>query len=332
MRSNLLLASVIFFVTLLTFAQDFRKDGHLLQITSPVNGTVVNPGQTLSVTVTSPPNTAFSQVAVIGEPISLAAIATSTPAQFSISIPTKISCRRYTLVAVGITSSGQDVESPEALIDVERPDLPTSLYTQMPAIEFDNLGETLPVTISANFSDGSTFEVTESSKLVYNSSNTDVATVNATGMVMASGVGKATIIATYGSNIHITIPIIVPPQALDPSASSLNFDSQTVGISSSPKQISLTNKTYAPMEISGLSITGDFSENDNCRSLSPLAAGSTCMINVTFTPTEVGPCEGSVSISDDFSGTLTLRLSGTGKAAPNQHSRTNTSTSFRRCR
>src|SRR5262249_36741980 len=213
---------------------------------------------------------------------------TSIPAQFSLSIPTHISCRRYALTAVGTTLSGQDVESPEVLIDVERPDLPTSFYTQMPQIEFDNLGETLPVKISANFSDGSSCDITESSKLVFSSSNANVSTVDAFGMVMASGVGKTSITATYGGRVSITIPVTVPPQALDPSASSLNFGSQVVGTSSSARQISFTNKTYGPMKIVGLSTTGDFSEKDNCQLLSPLQAGNTCTASVTFTPTMPG--------------------------------------------
>jgi Bacterial Ig-like domain (group 2) len=285
--------------------------GNLLQITSPASGTVVNPGQTLSVTVTSPTNIAFTQVAVFAEPIGISSIASSVPAQFSLSIPKDISCRSYRIMSVGTTLSGQYVSSTEVLIDVERSDSPTSLSTLMPAIEFDNLGETFPVTISASFSDRSSFEVTESSKLVYNSSNPNVATVDATGMVTALGVGKTSITATYGGSLHITIPITVPPQALEPSATSLNFGSQTVGIDSNPQQISLTNKTYGPMKIFELNTTGDFSEKDNCRSLSPLAAGSTCTINVTFTPTEMGLRKGSVSISDSFNGSLTISLWGT---------------------
>jgi len=285
--------------------------GNLLQITSPASGTVVNPGETISVTVTSPANLAFRGVIVLGEPTGISSVATSVPAQFSLSIPTNISCRWYTLTAVGTTVSGQEVESPDALIDVEGSDSPTSLHPLMPAIYFDNLGETFPEKISATFSDGGNCEVTESSKLVYSSSNTNVATVNPTGMVTASGVGEASITATYGRSLHITIPVTVPPQALDPSASSLNFGSQIVGIGSNPQQISLTNKTYDPMKIFELSTTGDFSEKDNCRSLSPLAAGNTCTIYVTFTPTEMGLRKGSVSISDDFSGTLTISLWGT---------------------
>jgi hypothetical protein len=42
-----------------------------LEIASPTDGTIVNPGQTLSVTVTSPANVAFTQVGVqCAEPLS----------------------------------------------------------------------------------------------------------------------------------------------------------------------------------------------------------------------------------------------------------------------
>ena len=65
----------------------------------------------------------------------------------------------------------------------------------MPTIDFENLGESIPVEIVANFSDGSSCDVTESSKLVFGSSNANVVTVDANGMVTASGVGKASITA-----------------------------------------------------------------------------------------------------------------------------------------
>ena len=201
---------------------------------------------------------------------------------------------------------------------MERPDLQTSFYTQMPTIDFENLGESIPVEIVANFSDGSSCDVTESSKLVFGSSNANVVTVDANGMVAASGVGKASITATYAGSVSLAIPVIVPPQALDPSAGSLNFGNQVLGVSSNARQISFTNKTYDPMKILGLSITGDFSEKDNCQLLSPLPAGNTCTVKrFTFTPTMPGVRSGSLSISQDFSGGLTISLSGTAIASPN---------------
>src|SRR6266498_5288802 len=309
LRTALRLTLLVLPCAIADHATGQTRASDLLQITSPASGSIVNPGQKLLITVTSPAKTGFDQVMVIGE-LGIMGIGNSLPAQFSFSIPANISCRSYTLTAIGITPSGQEVESPEALIHVERTDAPTSLYTEMPAIEFDNLGEDFPVKISANFSDGTSCDITESSKLVWGSSSTTVARVDAVGMVTALGVGKASISATYGGKFHITIPITVPPQALEPSVSSLNFGGQTVGIASNPQRIFLTNKTYSPMKIFELSTTGDFSEKDNCRSLSPLAAGSPCMINVTFTPTEAGLRTGSVSISQGFNGAMKLSLSG----------------------
>src|SRR5712692_8103285 len=61
----------------------------LLAITSPPDGAIVSPGQTIQVTVTSPAGAAFAAVGLVGEsPIGLPPLATSVPAQFSIRIPT----------------------------------------------------------------------------------------------------------------------------------------------------------------------------------------------------------------------------------------------------
>ena len=283
-----------------------------LQISSPADGSVASPGQTISVTVSDPNNVAYSQVAVLGEPVGISSVATSVPAQFSLSIPANISCQRYTLVAAATTVSGQDVTSPEITIDVERSDSPTSLSTLMPSVTLDNLGETFPVTILATFSDGSVLEVTESSNLVYSSSNSNVVSVDAMGILTALAVGNVTVTATYAGNVQISIPIVVPSQALDPSPSSLNFGNKILGTNNT-KQIVLTNATLAPMQILGVTITGDYTETDNCISSSPIAPGSTCTVNVTFTPTMLGVRNGSLRVSQDFSGAVGVSLSGTGQ-------------------
>src|SRR5690349_3267982 len=75
-----------------------------LQITSPASNAIVHPGQTLAITVVSPSNTGFSNVAVIGEdPVGFSNVANSLPAQVSLAIPANIACRRYMLTAVGST-------------------------------------------------------------------------------------------------------------------------------------------------------------------------------------------------------------------------------------
>lgn len=105
----------------------------LLQITPPTSGAVANPGQTISITVTSPANASFSQVAVVAQdPIGFSSVQNAVPAQFSFTLPTDIDCRPYGFTAMGTTPSGQTAQSDTVLFDVERPDMPTALSAQMP--------------------------------------------------------------------------------------------------------------------------------------------------------------------------------------------------------
>jgi hypothetical protein len=66
------------------------------------------------------------------------------------------------------------------------------------------------------------------------------------------------------------------------------------------------------LNISGISINGDFAETNNCPTA--LAKGANCNINVTFDPVTSGSRAGLLSISDDsFGGSpQTVSLSGTG--------------------
>ncbi len=109
---SLLILSMIAKALLVVVAIPHAALGQSIQISSPANGTVVNPGHTLSVTVTSPGGTTFSQIALIGpNPIGFNVQQTSAPAQFSISIPADADCRLYSLIADGIMASGQGATS-----------------------------------------------------------------------------------------------------------------------------------------------------------------------------------------------------------------------------
>jgi hypothetical protein len=289
----------------------------VLQITSPANRSIVNPGRAVSVSVTSPANASFAQVAVIGEdPIGFSSIQTSVPAMFSFTIPTDLACREYALTALGITASGQTVESNPLTIDIERPDLPVSISVQTQNIIFSNPGETSPILLLATFSDGSILDVTESSNVAYSSTNTSVAVVDAHGIVTSVAPGEPSVTATYtqnGHSVQTTIAITVPPYALNPSVPSLSFGNQNVGTSSPTQQVTLTNATNGPMEIVSLSTTGDFSKTDNCTSSSPLSVKGTCTVNVTFTPTRSGLRNGSVSIYNSFAvSPLLIPMTGSG--------------------
>jgi hypothetical protein len=105
---------------------------------------------------------------------------------------------------------------------------------------------------------------------------------------------------------------IAPAASLSPSA--LVFANQLVNSSSATQSVTLTNTGTATLNIKGIAATGDFSESANCGNT--LAAGASCTINVTFTPTATGNRTGILTITDDqlAGGQQTLNLSGTGIA------------------
>jgi len=95
------------------------------------------------------------------------------------------------------------------------------------------------------------------------------------------------------------------------SPASLTFTTQLVGTTSPVQSVLLTNYGTTTLSIAGIAATNNFSETDTCGS--SLAAGANCTISVTFTPGVVGNLSGTLSITDDASGSpQTVSLSGTG--------------------
>lgn len=296
-----------------------------LQIKSPANNAIVNPGESLSVSVVSPANTTFTNVGVIASgPIDTGGTATSVPAQFPLNIPANISLGKHMLTAVGTSSGNQVLYSPTIFIDVERADLPTQLTVNHKKLPFSAPGYALPFRIYGFFSDGNTLDVTGSSYLSFSSSNASVATASTSGSVRAFAQGSAVITATYTltnaqgtHSVSVSIPVTVQPPATTPLPSSLNFNPQAVGTSSPPQTLTIANATASDqlLKVGPVTALGDFSETDNCASSSPVPVGGVCTINVTFAPTVVGAESGAILVRNDLTGiALSVPVTGTGSA------------------
>ena len=100
------------------------------------------------------------------------------------------------------------------------------------------------------------------------------------------------------------------------SPSSINLGAQTVGATSSPQLVTLTNEGGAALTITSIGITGrnadDFAETNTCGST--LGSGASCQIKVTFTPTASGARGAAVSVSDNAPGSPQgAALSGSGQ-------------------
>jgi hypothetical protein len=85
-----------------------------------------------------------------------------------------------------------------------------------------------------------------------------------------------------------------------------------VGSTSSAQTVTLTNTGNALLTITGIAVSGDFSETSTCGS--SLAAGASCKISVKFAPTATGTRTGAVTIDDSAAGSPHIvSLTGTGK-------------------
>jgi hypothetical protein len=92
---------------------------------------------------------------------------------------------------------------------------------------------------------------------------------------------------------------------------SLTFTNQPVGIASAAQQVVLTNTGSAPLTITSIVATRDFTQSNTCGT--SLAVQASCTINVTFTPSSSGSKTGSVTITDNAPGSpQAISLGGNG--------------------
>src|SRR2546429_421555 len=98
------------------------------------------------------------------------------------------------------------------------------------------------------------------------------------------------------------------------------FGNQLLATTSAPMTVTLTNTGTAALTINSSAPSGDFAATSTGASACPtspatLAAGGTCTINVTFTPTALGARTGTLSLADDAGGSpQIMTLSGNGTA------------------
>ncbi|TAM81530.1 MAG: choice-of-anchor D domain-containing protein [Acidobacteria bacterium] len=99
--------------------------------------------------------------------------------------------------------------------------------------------------------------------------------------------------------------VVVQGPALQITPASLSFPMQTVGTTSSPQTVTVTNSGGATMKLS-VSLDGaitpdpNFAETNNCGG--SLDAGKSCAVTVSFTPTVTGSVSGAVNVDANILG------------------------------
>ena len=132
---------------------------------------------------------------------------------------------------------------------------------------------------------------------------------NASAHVLTAG--------TYGRGIW-QIPLWSAdssPTTVTANPNSLTFASQVYGTTSNPQTVTLTNTGTAALKVTEVQENASFSESDTCQGAT-IAAGSSCALQVTFTPLATGSLSGAMTIFANVSGgQIAIALSGTGTAA-----------------
>jgi len=75
----------------------------------------------------------------------------------------------------------------------------------------------------------------------------------------------------------------------------LNFLSRVMGTMSGIRKVTLVNRQNTPLDISGITISGDYVESDNCGSQLP--ALSNCQISLAFAPNGAGSRPGTLTVN-----------------------------------
>jgi hypothetical protein len=97
---------------------------------------------------------------------------------------------------------------------------------------------------------------------------------------------------------------------------SLTFSAQTVGTTSAPKTMTITNNQSVPLSLTNIAASGNYSvapggTNPCGNSLPPTTH---CTLAVTFTPSNKGTIKGAITVTHNAGGSpQVLGLTGTGQ-------------------
>jgi hypothetical protein len=132
--------------------------------------------------------------------------------------------------------------------------------------------------------------------------------------VAGSENGTITVTASDTLGTHVIslsgTGVIHPFVSLSPA--SLSFADQLVSSASAAQSVTVTNTGAAPLNISSIVISTQFSQTNTCAT--PIDVNGACSISVTFVPTVGGTSTGTLTLVDDaLDSPQSVPLAGTGQ-------------------
>ena len=140
-------------------------------------------------------------------------------------------------------------------------------------------------------------------------------TMNVTFTPTYLGTIKGAVVVSDNASVNQQILNVsgtgVLPVVLSPT--SLTFAAQSVGTTSAPQSVTMTNNLSATLSKIAIAASGDFAiSTSNCGAT--LASKGQCAFAVTFTPSQTGSIKGAVTLTDSALGSpQVVNLGGTGQ-------------------
>jgi parallel beta-helix repeat protein len=129
------------------------------------------------------------------------------------------------------------------------------------------------------------------------------ATGNRTGSLTVDAGGITNTVSLAGTGT-------APGPVLGTSPGGLSFAGTVVGSTATAQTVTVTNSGTTSATVSGVTVTGDFSQTNNCTTI---AVGASCAVTVSFRPTAGGSRNGTLTITSNANNSPTaVTLSGTG--------------------
>ena len=209
-----------------------QSDG--LQIVSPRNGTVVHPGETVTIAVRA--DRPVSNIAIMGEdPLGFSQRTNGQGLQFLLTIPSNTTLGAYQVSAMGSGDNGSLVVSAPVSLQVDIPKARFKIQTEPSVLRFDAPGETMPLHVIGAFGDGSKIDMTHSLQMSYSSQNPQVASVDDQCIVTALAPGSTRIVVNNGTYSYFVDTRVGLPGSKFPGANkSPSVREETKGSNESP--------------------------------------------------------------------------------------------------
>lgn len=187
-----------------------------LSIVSPTMNTVVAPGDIVTVSVVRAKGSGITDVAVNAFGWSQI-VNGSDPLMLTFQVSPTAAAGPFQVLAFDVTrksTSGIGAVSSPLVLIIESPITFTSLVANYAALTLQFVGDVAFLTVTGLAPSSSPVPLTDSSRTSFVSQNPNVATVNQSGFVSATGLGNTTIIVTYtnpdSSVVTAYVPVFVP--------------------------------------------------------------------------------------------------------------------------